>query len=161
MKDSIKATFQFDGTTQHGAVQQHMMHRWKFWIILRATVCLLAVIGGGYLIVTRGPHVMAGFLVAGGAVGFLRPMVWQMWSERGLRKHAAFGKSVTYRFHQHGIEMRGGAGDVELSWSDVYELVPCKRGLLIYMNKRDYLWVPDTAFSSTDDKQQVLQFCMK
>jgi len=160
MKDSVVATFIFDGISQHGAVQQHMMHRWKFWILLRATVCLFAVIAGGYLIVTRGQHVLAGFLVAGGAAGFLRPMVWQMWSERRLRKHPAYGKEVSFCFGIHEITMKGGAGDATLRWEKVYEVVSCKRGILIYVNAKDYLWVPNSAFVSAKEKQRALRFSL-
>ncbi len=115
------------------------------------------MLAGGYLIVTRGQHVLAAFLVSGGAVGLLRPMIWQMWSERSLRKHPAYEQDVTYVFYESGIEITGSAGNASLAWHDIESVVPCKRGTLLYTDKNDYLWVPNSAFSQKEERTRVLE----
>lgn len=83
-----------------------------------------------------------------GSLGFMRPMLWQMWHERGLRKHPAYETEVHYEFSDHGIKMSGLAGDADVPWTELYQVKPTKKGLLIYQDKKQYMWLPKSDFQS-------------
>lgn len=89
-----------------------------------------------------------GFLVMVGSVGFIRPMLWQMWHERVLRKHPAYETEVKYTFSPSGITMDGKAGKATMAWADVYQIKVTRKGLLIYQDKKQYLWIPESDFES-------------
>lgn len=157
MKKIIEITSKFDGPSQHGSFTKHMWCRYRWWVILRSLLCIIAICFGAYLIEpgTKG-GAFGGFLVMVGSLGFMRPMLWQMWHERGLRKHPAYETEVHYEFSEKGIKMSGRAGDADVPWSDFYQVRPTKKGLLIYQDKKQYLWIPKADFQ-TGQMQEIAQ----
>ncbi|WP_018969106.1 YcxB family protein [Rubritalea marina] len=133
----------FDGPSQHGSFRHHLWQRHRGWVIARSLMCVTAVGVGAFLIEpgTEG-GVIGSVLVVAGTLGFMRPMIWQMWQERMLRKHPAFDTSIDYTFTAQGMQMRGEAGDVDVSWADLHSVVPTKKGLLIYQDAKQYMWIP-------------------
>jgi len=116
---------------------------------IRRFACLAMLIIGAYFAVkTYGSgnkfadFVTISFILIG-SIGFVRPMIWQMWSERKLRKHPAFGSKIDYAFNPKEVIIDGSSGTVNVPWSEFYEVVETKNGLLMYQNKKDYLWVPN------------------
>ncbi|MFC4993474.1 YcxB family protein [Rubritalea tangerina] len=147
MDQKIIITSTFDGTSQHGSYFQHMLYRHRWWVVLRSLLCVAGICFGAYLIEPGSKAgALGGILVMAGSLGFMRPMLWQMWHERGLRKHPAYGSKVVYRFDEEGVEMRGKAGDADVAWGALYELKPTRKGLLIYQDKKHYLWIPKSDF---------------
>ena len=142
----------FDGRSHHGAFRQHLKYQWKWWLLARSLVCVALVIIGSYVAVNysgRGKK-MADFIsvacILMGSVGFIRPMIWQMWNERKLRKHPAYGTKITYTFGLEEIIMDGDSGKVVVPWCALTEVVATKTGVLFYQNKKDYLWIPSYDF---------------
>jgi type VI protein secretion system component VasK len=152
MESSIVIESMFDGRSHHGSFKQHLWHRWRRWLILRKFVCIaMVVIGGFFAIKTYGQgNKLANFITISfillGSVGYMRPMIWQMWNERKLRKHPAYGTQIHYAFSADGVMMDGASGKVSVPWSEFYEVVETKKGLLLYQNKKDYLWIPSYDF---------------
>ena len=124
-----------------------MWCRYRWWVVLRSLLCIVAICFGSYLIEpgTKG-GVFGGFLVMVGSLGFMRPMLWQMWHERGLRKHPAYETEVHYEFSERGLKILGLAGDADVPWSEFYQVKPTRKGLLIYQDKKQYLWIPNADF---------------
>ena len=149
----------FDGKSQHGSFPRHMWHRYKAWVITRSLLCVAAVCLGCYILEPGTKWGMfGGALVMVGSLGFMRPMLWQMWQERGLRKHPAYDTEVSYVFSGQGIKMSGQAGDADIPWPNFYELVPTKKGLLIYQDKKQYLWIANDAFREGEMQAAVAFF---
>ena len=147
MADPITIIIPFDGKSQHGSFTQHMWHRYRWWVILRSLFCVATVFLGAYLIEPGSKGAVIGsILVMAGSLGFMRPMLWQMWQERGLRKHPAYGSKVRYTFSEKGLSMAGKAGEAVVPWSDFYEVKQTKKGLLIYQDKKQYIWIAADAF---------------
>jgi len=145
---SIKVSSMFDGRSHHGSFREHLWHRWRVWMLLRRFACVAMVcIGGYFAVLSHGSgdkflnFITISFILIG-SIGFVRPMVWQMWSERKLRKHPAFGSKINFEFNQTEIVMDGRSGSVNVPWTELFEVVETKKGLLLYQNKKDYLWVP-------------------
>lgn len=90
-----------------------------------------------------------------GAIGLIRPMVWQMWHERRLRKHPAYESKIRYVFSNEGMIMTGDAGAANVPWSEFYELVETPIGLLIYQNKKSYIWIPEADLASGETKKII------
>lgn len=158
MMENIKVKIKFDGESQHGAPMSHLWRRKKLWIIIRSALCLAAIAVGAYLMdpAEGGKrNLIPGMMVTIGSVGVLRPMIWQMWMERGMRHHVAYGTEVGYEFSTSGVKMSGVAGAVDLAWKDVYEVCLCRRGMLIYQTKQLYLWVPMSGFASRAQMEEV------
>ncbi|MGJ8672071.1 YcxB family protein [Rubritalea sp.] len=147
MAEPITIITAFDGKSQHGSFPQHMWHRYRWWVITRSVLCVVAVCLGAYLMEpgTKG-GVIGGGLVMVGSLGFMRPMLWQMWQERGLRKHPAYNTKVRYTFSEKGLSMAGSAGEATVTWEELYELKSTKKGLLIYTDKKQYIWIAAAAF---------------
>lgn len=161
MKDFIRIETNFNGTTQHGAYMQHLLHRWKWWLLVRALVCFAAILTGvlWYAPGAEGKsNLIAAFLITVGCFGFVRPMVWQMWHERQLRKHPAYAGKVVYKFDREGVDMKGKAGAAKVEWSAFLEVVQRKKGLLIYQDKKQYIWIPVTEFEDGDMEAIVQLF---
>ena len=53
--------------------------------------------------------------------------------------------------------MDGSSGTVNVLWSEFYEVVETKNGLLMYQNKKDYLWIPEYDFKS-GEMEQIVSF---
>lgn len=98
---------------------------------------------------------LAFVFVAGGSVGFLRPMIWQMWHERGIRKHPAFGTKMFFTFGDDGVEVGGKKGKYQIKWEDLFELKITKKGVLMYTSKKSFLWIPVKCFK--DNELQYVQ----
>ena len=147
MEKIIEIASKFDGPSQHGSFSKHMWYRYRWWVILRSFFCVAAICFGAYLIEpgTKG-GAFGGFLVMVGSLGFMRPILWQMWHERGLRKHPAYETEIHYEFSDHGVKISGVAGDVTVPWVDFFQVKPTKKGLLIYHDKKQYLWIPKVDF---------------
>lgn len=94
--------------------------------------------------------------IAAGSVGFLRPMIWQMWHERIARKNPAYGTKVNYLFNNQGVTISGTKGSFLLKWQDLYELTFTKKGLLIYQTKKQYLWIPISALEGSRSEIELL-----
>jgi hypothetical protein len=77
-------------------------------------------------------------------------MIWQMWNERKLRKHPAYGTKIHYTFSAEEVIIEGVSGTVNVPWSEFCEVVETKKGLLLYQNKKDYLWIPRYDFKDDD-----------
>lgn len=103
------------------------------------------------------PQAIGGALVAMGSIGLMRPMIWQMLHERGLRKHPAFGTQIRYTFTVEGMQMSGKAGSADVSWSEFFEVVETTKGLLIYQNKKSYIWIPVCDIAS-DQASTIIDF---
>ena len=157
MADIIINT-RFDGPSQHGSFRHHLWMRHRPWVIARSLLCVAGVVVGAYLI---EPGTEAGIfgsmLVVVGTLGFMRPMIWQMWQERGLRKHPAYETDITFRFNRDGVKIQGAIGDAELGWGDLYQVAPTKKGLLLYQDKKQYMWIP-SADISAEQMQRVVAF---
>jgi hypothetical protein len=142
----------FDGRSHHGSFREHLWHRWRGLLILRRFVCIaMIVIGGIFAIKTYGSgNKFANFISTAfiliGTVGYMRPMIWQMWYERKLRKHPAYGTVIKYEFNHDGIIIDGVSGRVNVPWSQFSEVVKTETGLLLYQNKKDYIWIPSYDF---------------
>ncbi len=144
----------FDGRSHHGSFREHLRHRWGGWILLRRFVCVaMIIIGGIFAVKTYGRgnkeanFVTISFILLG-SVGFMRPMIWQMWSERKLRKHPSYETEIEYVFEMENVTMNGSSGEVRVPWDIFLEVVETKKGLLLYQNKKDYLWIPGYDFKS-------------
>lgn len=160
--NTITINTTFDGKSQHGSFPQHMWHRYKLWVIARSVTCIAAVCLGCYMIEPGTKLGMfGGVLVMVGSLGFMRPMLWQMWQERGLRKHPAYDTVVSYTFSEAGVKMSGTAGDADIPWAEFYELKATKKGLLIYQDKKQYLWIAKDAFKANEMQQVVRLFQQK
>ena len=113
----------------------------------------MIVIGGIFAVKTYGRgnkeanFVTISFILLG-SMGIMRPMIWQMWSERKLRKHPSYGTKIRYVFDTENIIMNGSSGEVRVSWDVFFEVVETKKGLLLYQNKKDYLWIPSYDFKA-------------
>ncbi len=164
MEHTIKINSKFDGRSHHGAFRQHLKHRWKWWLVARSFVCL-ALIGIGVFFSLHyyekgeklADFVTVAFLLMG-SVGFIRPMIWQMFAERKLRKHPAYNTTIQYEFSHDYITMSGKAGDAKVPWKTFTELVPNQLGLLIYQNKKDYIWIPKYDFQGNEMNEVVALF---
>jgi len=149
----IEVTVPMNDTTYHGVYRMHLWRRHKLWIIIRSALCVCAVGYGGFLLTTKGSHVFASVLVTMGTLGFLRPLIWQMLHERGLRKHPTYGKNIRYIFNETQVGVDGSKGQVNVLWSEVIDFYHNKKGLLIYINKSSYLWFPRSLLSLAEVEQ--------
>ncbi len=161
MEKTIAIESMFDGRSHHGSFRQHLRHRWRGWLLLRKIVCIaLVVIGGCLALKTQGSgnkfdqFITTSFILMG-SIGYMRPMIWQMWNERKLRKHPAYGTKISYVFQKDEVIMDGVSGKVHVPWSQFIEVVETKTGLLIYQNKKDYLWIPGYDFKQGEMAQVV------
>ena len=158
---SIKASFVFNDQTYHGAYIRHIRHRLKFWVYLRALLCIGFITAGGVLIaISLGDdnRTLAGigtFSVVAGSFGFMRPIIWQVWHERQARHNPCYNTRLHYGFAEDVLSVKGNQGNYDLEWEKNYELVVTKKGVLIYMTKKSYLWVPKAALKSVEEMQKV------
>ena len=155
MKEKVDVSFTFNDTNYHGAYKEHLKHRRKVWIIVRSILCVLMVMFGAYLTIVNSQPLEGGvpaffgpLFITAGSVGFLRPMIWQMWHERNVRKHSAYGTKLRYVFSENGVKIIGKQGDFQLAWDELYECVLRKKGVLIYPQKKQFLWIPKRSFNS-------------
>ena len=161
-EESIKVSSMFDGRSHHGSFREHLWHRWRVWMLLRRFACLAMVCIGGYFAMKSygGGSKFHNFITISfiliGSVGFMRPMIWQMWSERKLRKHPAFNSKIHYEFNPKEVIMNGSSGRANVPWSEFFEIIETKKGLLMYQNKKDYLWIPAVDFKTKEMSQIVI-----
>jgi len=154
MEKSIIIDSMFDGRSHHGAFRYHLRHRWKWWLIARAFVCVaLVVIGTIFAIKFSGkgnklPDFISVAFILLGSVGLIRPMIWQMFAERKFRKHKAYESKIRYEFSNKGVKMSGKAGKADVPWSAFYEVAVTPKGLLIYQTKKEYIWIPSYDFQA-------------
>jgi len=158
MEDTISIESMFSGKSHHGAFRQHIRHRWKWWLIARSFVCVALVILGTYIAIlysgkgNKLPDFISVAFILLGSVGIIRPMIWQMFAERKFRKHKAYNSIINYKFSAKGIQMSGQAGKADVPWSSFYEVVETSKGLLIYQNKKEYIWIPSDDFKPGEMK---------
>ncbi len=168
MESPIQVKSKFDGRSHHGSFREHLWHRWRWWLIVRRFVCVGLMAVGAYMAVKtygRGSRfsdfITISFILLG-SVGYMRPMIWQMWNERKLRKHAAYETKIHYTFRSDRVDMDGSSGKVSVPWGEFVEVVETKTGLLLYQNKKDYLWIPGYDFEGGEMAKVVLlhRFCV-
>lgn len=152
MEKVIRIESMFDGRSHHGSFKYHLWHRWGGWLIFRRVVCIALVVIGVFFAFhyyglgnKKADFVTISFILLG-SVGYMRPMIWQMLNERKLRKHPAYGSKIDYTFSPKEIIMDGNSGKVHVPWGEFMEVVETEKGLLLYQNKKDYLWIPSYDF---------------
>lgn len=154
----VQLSYLFDDQHYHGAYGKHLWHRSKHWIILRSLCCALAIIIGGLMMIQNSRDLLAYFFVTGGSIGMLRPMIWQMWHERSMRKNPAFGTTLHFSFDATGLTLSGKQGKHHFHWNDIFELKQTNKGLLIYPSRKKYLWIPQAVLKKDSVKKiQQLQ----
>ncbi|MGB2266844.1 MAG: YcxB family protein [Akkermansiaceae bacterium] len=158
MQDSISAKMVFDQQSHEGAFRLHMWHRYRNWLMLRTILSIGLILAGIVILISQGPHPMSILMLMVGTFALLRPLVWKMLHGRNLRRLPGYGETVIYRFSPQGIKIHGEAREGELSWKDLFEIVPKKQGLLLYHAKKSYTWVPCEAFDSPEDYALVSQW---
>lgn len=155
MPDSISAKLVFDDSSQLGAFRLHMWHRYKNWLILRTGLSILLVLVGFILLIAHGANPMPLLMVMIGTFALLRPMIWKIMHSRNLRKIPGFGETVVYTFTAEGVAIHGEKKQAQMSWTQLFEAVSTKHGLLLYHGKKSYTWVPNSAFDTDEDYQEV------
>lgn len=146
MEKAHTVSFILNDKNYHGAYMQHLLHRRRGWMLVRSIACLLCVCLGAYFLTLTSQRPLGYIFVAGGTLGLLRPMIWQVWHERMVRRNAAYGTRISYVFSKQGVEIKGEQGDFEIAWDKLVDLAITKKGLLLYPNKKSYLWIPKAAF---------------
>jgi len=144
------------GAAYHGAYRIHMWNRQRAWIIIRTVLCAVAIAYAGIEIMKRGVQGPFALIICVASVGLLRPMIWEMWHERGLRKKKGYGKPIEYTFGDQGIHMRGPAGKALLLWSDVIKVVNHKKGFLFYQSRDGYIWIPKHLLADGDEEKLLV-----
>jgi hypothetical protein len=160
MPETIHAKTVFDETTQLGAFRLHMWHRYRIWLMLRTFLSVGLILAGIIILISQGPHPMSILMLMVGTFALLRPMIWKIMHARKLRQLPGYGHTVVYSFSPEGVKIRGEDRDAQLPWSDIFEPVPTKHGLLLYHEKKSYTWVPSEAFDSPEDFAQVRQWAI-
>lgn len=138
----IKISFELSEKNYHGAYSQHIKHRYKWWMRIRLLFCISVILIGAYLISFTSEKGIGYFSVVFGSFGIMRPMIWQMWHERNVRKNPAFGTIINYTFSKKKLTISGEQGEYSVPLTQIYEFVYARKGLLIYLNKKRYLWIP-------------------
>ena len=151
MPDTISAKLVFDDSSQLGAFRLHMWHRYRNWLILRTGLSIILVIVGFILLMTHGANPMPLLMIMVGTFALLRPMIWKIMHSRNLRNLPGFGQTVVYIFTADKIAINGDELQAKVQWSDLFEAVATKHGLLLYHGKKAYTWVPRSAFDSDKD----------
>ena len=161
MWDSITIESMFDGRSHHGSFRQHLWYRWKGLLVLRALLSVAMIGIGAFFMIAYNDigkaQLIGSALVVMGSFALVRPMVWQMWSERKLRKHPAYGSKIMYKFSKEGIMMDGKSGKVEVPWVVFKEVVALPKGMILYQNKKDYMWIPAYDFKG-DEMEQICEW---
>ena len=158
MSEIVHAKTVFDEQSQLGAFRLHMWHRYRSWLILRTFLSVGLVLAGIIILISQGPHPMSILMLMVGTFALLRPLVWKIMHARHLRKLPGYGHSVVYSFSAQGIKIHGEDRQAEVKWSDLFEAVTTKRGLLLYHGKKAYTWVPREAFDSAEHYEFVSQW---
>ncbi|MDB9741691.1 YcxB family protein [Akkermansiaceae bacterium] len=151
--NEIKLSYQFNDQNYHGAYKAHMQHRYKRWIYLRSFICICMILLGGYLMTFTKERAFAYMFVTAGSLAFLRPIIWQMWHERIARKNPAWGSKLHFTFNDEGVSLSGNQGSFTFPWADLFEVYLAKKGILIYLNRKKYLWIP---YSAAEGKLEQL-----
>ena len=150
MPDSISAKLVFDDSSQLGAFRLHMWHRYRNWLLIRTGLSITLVIIGFILLLTHGTNPMPLLMIMVGIFALLRPMIWKIMHSRNLRNLPGFGQTVIYTFTAESIAINGDELQAKVKWSDLFEAVLTKQGLLLYHGKKSYTWVPRSAFTSDE-----------
>jgi len=163
MDQAIHIKSKFDDKSHHGSFSAHLWHRWRRWLVLRRFVCIAMIMIGGYMAMRSygsqdrfANFVTISFILLG-SVGLMRPMIWQMWSERKLRKHPAFGTEIEYVFNHDEVNINGESGDVVVPWCALCEVVETNKGMLLYQSRKDYVWIPSRDFSK-GEMSKIVKF---
>ena len=147
---SIQVAYTFNDKNYHGAYKEHLKHRQKLWIYGRSLLCVLIILFGAYLLIygqeEKTNELLSYIFICGGSLGFMRPMIWQMWHERGVRKNPAYNTKLQFFFKQEGVSVIGNEGKVELKWEQIMDLHVTAKGVLVYPDPKRFLWVPKSAF---------------
>jgi len=160
MPESIHAKTVFDETSQLGAFRLHMWHRYRIWLMLRTFLSVGLILAGMVILLSRGPHPMSILMLMIGTFALLRPMIWKIMHARKLRQVPGYGETVIYSFSPELIKINGEGRQAEVRWTDLFEAVATKHGLLLYHEKKSYTWVPRKAFDSPEDYAQVRQWAL-
>lgn len=158
MPETIHAKTVFDEHSQLGAFRLHMWHRYRFWLMLRTFLSVAILLAGIIMLLSQGPHPMGILMLMVGTFALLRPLVWKMMHARKLRQLPGYGHAVVYSFTPDHIKIHGEDRGAEVSWVDIFEAVPTRRGLLLYHGKKSYTWVPCESFDSIQDFDQVSEW---
>lgn len=123
--------------------------------MLRTGLSVFLIVTGFILLMAHGANPMPVLMIMIGAFALLRAMIWRVMHSRNLRKLPGFGEAVVYTFTTTNIEINGEDRQAKVKWSDLFEAVTTKQGLLLYHGKKSYTWIPQSAFDSSDDFQTV------
>lgn len=151
----IKAKVVFDESSHLGAFRLHMWHRYRTWLMIRTILSAVILLAGAILIINEGLTPLATLMLMIGTFALIRPVIWKVMHSRNLRKLPGYGQTVLYTFTEEGFSILGEDREGKVKWSALLEVIPTKKGLLLYHGKKSYSWMPLESFDSTDEMQQV------
>lgn len=151
----IKATTVFDEATMNVARKWHWR---KFgmmqWLWPLAGLVLIAL--GIFIVITpSGSVTFGGMMAFSGVYCILRKWIHGIFFLDSLRKSAHFGKSYTWTITEHEIEAHGEGAMSKVAWNQFHETVATPDGLLLYIDKNVYHWIPRKGFSSERDYDEA------
>lgn len=123
--------------------------------MFRTGLSIMLVLAGLIILISEGPHPMSVLMLMVGTFALLRPLIWKMLHARRLRQLPGYGETVNYTFNPEEISICGENKKASITWPDLYEVVPNKKGLLLYHAKKSYTWIPREAFASAEDYDRV------
>lgn len=151
----IKAKVVFDESSHLGAFRLHMWHRYRTWLMIRTILSAAIIFAGAILIINEGLTPLAILMLMIGTFALVRPVIWKVMHSRNLRKLPGYGQTVLYTFTEEGFSILGEDREGKVKWSALFEVIPTKKGLLLYHAKKSYSWMPLESFDSSDEMNQV------
>jgi hypothetical protein len=91
---------------------------------------------------------------ASGTVFLVGPLVAGWRIRRTVRKSPDLDTKVTWVFSEQGISMKGTAAEVARDWDRIYDAVIHSDGLLLYLEKDQFMWLPRSAFGSESEFEE-------
>lgn len=75
-----------------------------------------------------------------------------------IQQMPGYGELFTWIINENGYEVKVGEVDELVPWAGVFETVSTPDGMLIYIQKDAFEWLPKTAFASDADYLRFREF---
>ncbi len=102
---------------------------------------------------TLGSSALLFVLLAAGLAGILLP---DWLTRRQMTASAAQSRPITIALSENGMESNvTGVSQNQWTWPALSEAVQTPEGLLVYLNKASFVWLPEHAFSSPAEARRA------
>jgi len=150
----ITARYTWDLPTLRPGLALYLKSHWTIKVLLVASLAFL-VFGLWLGFTSRSGWIDIVPIFSFAAVLFFIPLLLRWKFSRAVRRSPFYGNEMNWTFDPEHLSLASDGLNTTLAWKKLVSATLSSQGILLYLSKQSFYWLPLSAFSSPADFQAL------